>query len=81
MAAVVSLRFAASGGGARIRVPAAAVLEDRGGRFAFVVEPGEGGLGTVRRREVRVGELTEDGLEILDGLADGMTVRVPGNGS
>ena len=91
MAAEVVFRFGARDGRPRIRVPASAVLEDREGRFAFVVEPAENGLGTVHRREVTVGELGSDGLEILSGLADGdrvvtagvtkiqdgMTVRLP----
>ncbi|MEZ5066009.1 MAG: efflux RND transporter periplasmic adaptor subunit [bacterium] len=91
MAAEVVFRFGARDGRPRIRVPASAVLEDREGRFAFVVEPAENGLGTVHRREVTVGELASDGLEILSGLTDGdrvvtagvtkiqdgMTVRLP----
>lgn len=93
MAAEVALRFAAGGEGPAIRVPPSAVLEDRDGRYAFTVTRADGDLGTVHRRPVRVGELTEDGLEILDGLSDGdvvvtagvtkiqdgLTVRVPGN--
>jgi RND family efflux transporter MFP subunit len=76
-------------------VPSAAVGEDREGRFLFVVEPTEADLGIVRRRAVSVGELTPDGLEILEGLADGdrvvtagwskiedgLQVRLPGTGS
>lgn len=75
-------------------VPSAAVGEDREGRFVFVVEPTEAGLGVVRRRAVSVGELTPDGLEILEGLVDGdrivtagwskiedgLRVRLPGSG-
>lgn len=92
MAAQVSFRFGGSDNRERIRVPATAVLEDREGRFAFVVEAAaEPGLGVVRRRAVELGELAEDGIEILSGLADGdrvvtagvtkiqdgLTVRVP----
>jgi RND family efflux transporter MFP subunit len=76
-------------------VPSAAVGEDREGRFVFVVEPTEAGLGIVRRRAVNVGELTPEGLEILEGLVDGdrivtagwskiedgLRVRLPGSGS
>ncbi len=45
-----------------------AIGEDRQGRFAFVVERQQGGLGIIRRRAVTVGELTSDGLEVLSGL-------------
>lgn len=71
MAAEVSFRFGRGEGRETIRVPAHCVLEDRDGRFAFVVEPDGEGFGTVHRRSVSVGELTAEGLEILDGLADG----------
>jgi RND family efflux transporter MFP subunit len=91
MAAEVAVRFETGDGRGRMVVPPFAVGEDRRGRFAFVAEPGEQGLATVRRKEVRVGDLTGDGLEILEGLAegellitagisqieDGMQVRLP----
>jgi RND family efflux transporter MFP subunit len=59
-------------------VPAAAVGEDREGRFIYVVEPSEPGFGLVRRQPVRVGELTADGLEILEGLSDGDRIVTAG---
>jgi membrane fusion protein, multidrug efflux system len=72
MAAEVAFTFAAGGGeGERYLVPPHAVLEDREGRFVFVVEPGGSSRGTVRRRGVRVGELTGEGLEIREGLKGG----------
>ncbi len=52
-------------------VPAVAVGEDRDGRYVFVLEPGAEGEGSVTRREVTVGELTSEGLEILSGLTEG----------
>ena len=53
-------------------VPTVAVLEDRQGRFVFVVRPQseETEFGIIHRRAVTVGELTTDGLEILQGLKD-----------
>lgn len=91
MAAEVTFRFEAQGSN-RIHVPASSVLEDRHGRFAFVVEPTGDGFGTVHRREVQVGDLTPEGIEIVTGLEDGdllvtagvtkiqdgLRVRVPG---
>jgi hypothetical protein len=73
-------------------VPAVAIGEDRDGRFVFVLERGDGGDGTVRRRPVRIGKPQSSlaGIEVLDGLevgeevvtagvrrlTDGMAVRV-----
>ena len=62
----------------RVLVPAVAVGEDREGRFAFVVEPGEEGIGIARRRTVDVGDLTAEGLEVLEGLNDGEIVVTAG---
>ncbi|NIM52328.1 MAG: efflux RND transporter periplasmic adaptor subunit [Gemmatimonadales bacterium] len=70
MAAEVSFRFAATGAGERILVPPSAVGEDRDGRHVFVVQPLDSGLGIALRRPVTVGELTEEGLEVLEGLFD-----------
>jgi len=59
-------------------LPSAAVGEDREGRFVFIVQPTEGGLGIVERRPVSVGELTAEGLEVLEGLSDGDRVVTAG---
>jgi multidrug efflux system membrane fusion protein len=56
---------------ARILVPGVAVGEDREGRYAFVLEEVEGGFGRAVRRRVEVGDLTPEGLEILDGIQEG----------
>jgi RND family efflux transporter MFP subunit len=71
MAAEVSIVFESEQGRSRILVPAFAVGEDRNGRFVFVATEGEGRYGVVRRREVQVGELTGEGLEIVAGLEEG----------
>lgn len=78
MAANVTFRFGNTGGPDRIRIPASAVLEDRAGRFAFVVRPAGDGTATVSRRAISVGDLGADGLEVLDGLADGDLVVTAG---
>jgi RND family efflux transporter MFP subunit len=70
MAAEIAFRFTATGS-ERIYVPASAVLEDRDGRFAFVVEKTDDGFGVTRRRTVEVGDVTRLGLEIRSGLAEG----------
>ncbi len=69
MAAEVAIDFVGGGEPGRVVVPAAAVSEDTGGRFVFVVEPSGGGLAVVRRQPVSVGAITPGGFEILDGLA------------
>ena len=71
MAAEVSFRFGTPDGRERIYVPPAAVQEDRGGRYAFVVEPADPGFGVTHRRTVVAGEIGPDGLEIREGLSDG----------
>ena len=91
MAAEVTMAFSEDGGRARMIVPAFAVGEDREGRFVYVAAPGENGRTVVQRRAVRAGDLTEEGIEILEGLdegdllvtagvsrlRDGMEVRLP----
>jgi RND family efflux transporter MFP subunit len=72
MAAEVAITFGTDGGGSAILAPPFAVGEDREGRFVFVAErTGEGRTARVRRRAVTVGDLTADGLAILDGLEEG----------
>lgn len=78
MAAEVSFRFETSNARERILVPSVAVAEDRQGRYVFIVEPVEGNLGIARRRNVKIGELTDDGLEILEGLQEGDLVVTAG---
>jgi RND family efflux transporter MFP subunit len=78
MAADVMFRFGTGGGDAPILVPSAAVLEDRAGRFVYVLQSGEDGIGTAHRREVEVGEITNEGMEIRSGLAEGDLVITAG---
>ncbi len=78
MAAEVTFRFGSADSRERILVLPVAVGEDRQGRFVFVVESAEGGFGVVRRRAVAVGELTADGIEIMEGLKDGDLVVTAG---
>jgi hypothetical protein len=78
MAAEVRFRFDSADQRERVLVPPVAVGEDRQGRFAFVVEPGEDGGGIARRRTVEVGALTAEGLEVLTGLSDGEIVVTAG---
>lgn len=80
MAARVAFTFGEQDARERVLLPPQAVLEDRSGRFVFVVEPksGAGGVGVVRRLPVTVGELTGEGLEVLEGLEGGERVVTAG---
>jgi len=79
MAANVAFRFEAQDDRERIHLPPQAVGEDRDGRFVFVlVAADEAGVGVVHRTPVVVGELTPDGLEVLDGLSEAQHVVTAG---
>jgi RND family efflux transporter MFP subunit len=96
MAAEVTFEIGSSDGTRRLLLPPVSVGEDKDGRFVFLVDDRGEGLGVVRRRSVRVGGFTREGIEILDGvslgeivvtagvrrLTDGMQVRyTPGEGA
>jgi RND family efflux transporter MFP subunit len=70
MAAEVAFRFESTDSRDRIIVPASAVGEDREGRFVFVLQRLEDGVGIALRRPVTVGELTGEGFEVFEGLFD-----------
>ncbi len=78
MAAEVAFRFESPNQRERIIVPPVAVGEDREGLHVFVVQPADSGLGIAMRRPVTVGELTSEGLEVFEGLADGELVVTAG---
>ena len=78
LAAEVTFRFEGRKGEARILVPPAAVGEDRVGRYVYVLEELNEGIGRVERTPVVIGELHADGLEIIDGLADGTRIVTAG---
>ncbi|UCF06610.1 MAG: efflux RND transporter periplasmic adaptor subunit [bacterium] len=80
MAATVAFHYESKDQRERFLVPSIAVGEDRDGRFVYVVEPltEEPGFGTVRRRAVAIGELTREGIEVFEGLADGDLVITAG---
>lgn len=71
MAAEVAFLFGDRDDRLRILVPAKAIGEDIHGKYAFVVEPSENGLGIAKRVKVTSGALTRDGLEIFEGVRDG----------
>lgn len=78
MAAEVDFRFEVGSGQNRLVVPAYAVGEDSDGRFVWTVEGDSAGVGVVHRRGVRIGDITADGIEIVDGLQDGEHIVTAG---
>lgn len=80
LAADVTFQFDSSDGPeGRVVLPVAAVIRDPDGTFVFVAEPaGEGDEAVVRRRPVALGELTQSGIEITDGLSTGDRVITAG---
>lgn len=80
MAASVACRFESKDERERFLVPSHAVIEDRQGRFVYVVEPipEESGYGKIFRKPVTVGELVAENLEIFEGLIDGDLVVTAG---
>jgi RND family efflux transporter MFP subunit len=78
MAAEVAFRFGSPDDRERFLVPSVAVGEDRMGRHVFLVEEESEGFGVTRRRPVTVGELREEGIEILEGVSDGDLLVIAG---
>ena len=59
-------------------VPVKAVGEDANGQYVFVIDGVENGVGTVRRRPVRVGSLLADGFVVEEGLTERELVATAG---
>lgn len=78
MTAEVAFRFGSEDPRELFLVPPVAVREDPLGRYVFLVEQGSEGFGTTRRRPVVIGELREEGLEILEGVSDGDLLVIAG---
>ena len=78
MAAEVQLSFRSDDSAGRMLVPAVAVGEDRDGRYVFILQSGSTDRGVVHRRQVTVGELTSDGIEILGGIDEGERIVTAG---
>ncbi|MDJ0709016.1 MAG: efflux RND transporter periplasmic adaptor subunit [Woeseiaceae bacterium] len=79
LAADVTFQFSTSSFADIFVLPLAAVVNDPDGVYVFVVEAtGEDGEALVRRRTVELGELTQDGVEVVAGLAPGDDVITAG---
>ncbi len=80
LAADVTFQFDSSDGpNGRVVLPVAAVIRDPDGTFVYVAEPeDDGDKAVVRKRPVTLGELTQSGIEITDGLSAGDRVITAG---
>ncbi len=78
LASDVQFTFKGKKGEPRILVPSVAVGEDQEGTFVFIVEEQTPGVGMVRRQPVQIGELTPEGLEIINGLKNGAHIVTGG---
>ncbi len=78
MAAEVFFGLGSDSSARVLYVPSLALLEEQGERYVFVVHPDANGLATVRRVEVKVGELTNRGIIITDGLLEGDVIVTAG---
>lgn len=79
MPASVSFAFTGRADEFFFMVPANAVAEAGDGNFVFTLVPGpEDGFGTVHKKSVEVGKLTDRGFQILAGLAEGEFVVTSG---
>ncbi len=59
-------------------VPSTAVMNDEQGSYVFVAVPTDNGQAEIERRSVATGELTANGVEILEGLVNGDRVVTAG---
>ena len=79
LAAEVRFDLATGEQGELYLVPLSAVVEDGGEKFVYLAMPeGDGDLATIERRSVQIGELTDLGLEVLEGLSPGDRVVTAG---
>lgn len=79
LAADVVFEFDTMAATGSVVLPVAAVIRDPDGTFVFVAEPTEvPGQAIVGRRPVTLGELTQSGIEVLDGLRTGDRVVTAG---
>ena len=60
-----------------LKVPAQAVGEDEDGNFVFTLEASEEQY-VIKRRSITIGQLTEGGFEIVDGLEEGELIATAG---
>lgn len=79
LAADVTFQFDSAADEGRVVIPVTAVVKDPNGTFVFIAEPAEiEGEAIVRHRTVTLGELSQLGIEVVDGLDVGDRVITAG---
>lgn len=80
MSADVTFNFSAPDRVSEIKliVPVGAVGEDIDGNFVFTLTEKENGLAIIEKKKVTIGELSQDGFEIIEGLQNGALVATAG---
>lgn len=79
LAADVIFQFDTVARGGSVVLPLAAVIRGPSGTYVYVAEPAETeGEAIVRRREITVGDLTQSGVEVVDGVSAGDRVVTAG---
>jgi RND family efflux transporter MFP subunit len=79
LAADVAFQFDSAADEGRVVIPVTAVVKDPNGTFVFIAEPAETeGEAVVRHRTVTLGELSQLGIEVVDGLDVGDRVITAG---
>ncbi len=79
LAANVTFQFDAPSIDNTYVLPVSSVVKDPGGTFVFIARPdGDPGQAVVERRPIALGELTQFGVEVLEGLSPGDRVVTAG---
>ena len=79
LAADVTFQFDSAAERGGVVLPVMAVVNDPAGTFVFVAEPTDtADESVVRRRDVTLGELTQSGIEIVDGVKIGDRIITAG---
>jgi len=78
MPATLSFDFSKGSQESVLRVPVQAVGQDGSGHFVYLVKPGGPGVGQVEKRAVTLGQMTNQGFEILTGIRPGDRVVTAG---
>ena len=79
LAADVTFQFPMDAAQGSIVLPVSAVIRGSDGTFVYIAEPaGDSGEGLVRQRPVTLGELTQSGIEVIEGLQTGDRVVTAG---
>lgn len=79
LTAEVRFMFSEKESATNMYLPPFAIGEDSKGRYVFVLEnANKAGEAVVRRQDVKIGELTSEGLEIIDGVKQSQKIVTAG---